>query len=93
MKKFKAGHYYKDYIEEVEVERETDQCVWIKRYGDKKPCRTNKRSSYENYFDTFEEARGYLYNKAKSRLMAAQAELEEAEKRMDAIIALRKSES
>ena len=40
-------------IMKVEVEKETEKCVWL--YGSK----TNKITNYDCYFKTYEEALGY----------------------------------
>ena len=61
MKKYVAdlyGHY--NPVVEVEVERETESSVWID--GRKKA----KRSTYLNYFDTYDEAKDRLLIRAKA---------------------------
>lgn len=67
MKWFKAigsryGHYS---IEAVEVEKETAHFVTMQ--GN----RVAKRSSYDNYFPSFGEAKDYLMEKATGRLESA----------------------
>ena len=50
-------------ITPVKVEKETEKSVWVERFyisGDTKYIRNSKRSAYDNYFDTFEEARKFL---------------------------------
>ena len=46
-------------IKKVEIDRETDQSVWLK--GKKDPIR--KTNSYECYCNTFEEAKDFLRQK------------------------------
>lgn len=43
-------------IEKVEIDRETDTSVWLK--GEKHSVRKN--TSWDNYHDTFEEAKEFL---------------------------------
>lgn len=47
-------------ITEVAIDRESDSCVWIKG------SRTNKISSYRNYFKTKDEAIEYKNNNIKT---------------------------
>ena len=56
-------------ITPVEVERETEHCVWIR--GRK----NNKVSSYENYYDTWDAAHAGLLEYAEGRLNAARSRL------------------
>lgn len=72
MIKFRTGEYNKDMIVEVEVERESDSSVWIKGR------RNNKRSTYENYFDSWDEAKAYLLEKAESKAASCRRQLEYA---------------
>lgn len=63
-------------IEKVEVERETEKCVWVKRWGSQTASRRNKMSDYECYFDSFDEAKAYLVDAAKRKVTAAEARLQ-----------------
>tara|TARA_R100001530_G_scaffold13727_7_gene12587 strand:+ start:4882 stop:5085 length:204 start_codon:yes stop_codon:yes gene_type:complete len=58
MKKFKTGSYHDQKIEEIEIERETGTSIWIDGR------RLNKRSGYENYFDTWDDAHAFLLKNA-----------------------------
>jgi hypothetical protein len=53
------------YIEEVEVERETESSVWIKGR------RNAKVTDYAMYFDTWEDAHDYLLKKCDEKIAYA----------------------
>ena len=59
-------------ITPVEVEKETDQSVWVEGY------RHAKKSQYHQYHDTWEEAHGYLLSQVQSRVDSARMILERA---------------
>lgn len=59
MKKYKAEAHWRVKIELVECERETDSCVWMDGR------RRNKKGEYENFFDTFDEAKGFCLKVAE----------------------------
>lgn len=61
---FKIGGWGKVFVEPVEIERETEKNVWI---GDR---RRAKKSSYECYFPTRNEAYQHLIDKAERDIMA-----------------------
>ena len=63
--KYRTNSFLRKTIERVEIERETESSVWI---GDR---RRAKRSEYESYWDSWEEARSYLIEKAEGRFDAA----------------------
>lgn len=79
MKKFKTSGNYVAKIEVVECERETDLCVWVKQGFKNEARRSNKRSSYENYFDSFQEAKDFLIAQGDSQVRHARRRLEEAQ--------------
>lgn len=58
---FKAGQYG-NRIERVEIEKSTDSSVWIKGR------RNAIKSSYENYFKSFDEAKSFLLRKFEIKL-------------------------
>lgn len=64
MKKYKTTHGSQ--IEKVEILRETDQSVFIDRWG--KEARRSKRGEYCNYFDTFDEAKQYLMQESQGKI-------------------------
>lgn len=75
MKKFRTATWG-EYIKEVEIERENDNWVWIngKRFA--------KRSTYESYHDTYEQARGYLVAKQQEEVEHRQRALDYAVKEL-----------
>ena len=72
MEMFRVGSFCKT-VEAVDVSRSNDKSVWI-------GARRRARSSYyEIYFDTYQDARDYLINKAEKRLERAVEEMAYAE--------------
>lgn len=67
-------------IQPVFIERETDSSVWINGR------RKSKQSEYENYFDTIDEAKQFIIQKAKNEVSQYQNRLEMAEKHYDHIV-------
>jgi hypothetical protein len=67
MKKYKTGYGIE--IKEVEIIKETEKTVWIEatyRVPNKENIRQcRKNSDYENYHDTWRDARDFLLNKAE----------------------------
>ena len=59
-------------ITKVEVERETDKCVWINGR------RNSKESEYDNFFDTFEEAKEFIIGFGERKVAQAKKRLERA---------------
>jgi hypothetical protein len=78
---FKArySNRYEPVIEEVDVQRENEFCVWIK--GD----RFDKISSYQRFFVTRVEAVGYLINRALEDLKRTQGEVDRIKLTLDKI--------
>jgi hypothetical protein len=79
--KFKTGGFSGGLIEAVQVEKETAQSVWINSWTFKGagtgPARKHaKRSQYDNYFDTWQEAYQFLLERAISRVLSARRELD-----------------
>lgn len=66
-------------IEKLKAERETDHSVWVegRRY--------NKRSSWYNHFDSFEEAKQYLLNKAVLNVESLERQLKNAKEELEKI--------
>jgi hypothetical protein len=75
MIKYRSGGYNKNGapIEAVEVQRETQSTIWINGK------RGSKRTEYDNYFDTWDEAKEFLLSKASSELASARRKLERAQ--------------
>lgn len=87
MRMWKTGGYLKT-IEPVEVIRKTEKMIVIQEMrfnGTQRERRTAIRSSYDNYFDTFEEAKAFLIEREKNRLESAQ---EAAKRATDSIMKL-----
>ena len=60
-------------IEEVEIARETEQCVFHINGR-----RESKHSGWHNFFDTWEEARQWLLDKAENDVASLRRRLETA---------------
>jgi hypothetical protein len=71
-------------IKPVEVERETESSVWISGR------RQSKRSSYQNYFDSWEEARAFKIEDCEREVAAARRELEYANSKLGNIKGMKK---
>jgi len=71
-------------IERIEVERETDSSVWIKGR------RCAKASSYNNYFDKWDQAKDYLLKGALRNRDNKRHQLDRADKELKKIKALTK---
>ena len=79
MKKYKTSGTWRARIEVVKIERETEQSVWIKGR------RNAKRTEYDCYFDTWDEAKAYLLKQAEAQLASARSRLEHARENYDHI--------
>ena len=66
-------------IEEVAVERETGQSVWVK--GN----RAAKHSDWHQYHDTYEQAFNHLDCRYTQKLTSAQARLDTATNELEAV--------
>lgn len=73
-------------IKEVEVERETAEFIFINGMNGR---RCKKRSSYENYYNTWEEAKAALYKSQGDRVLRLRNELDRAENRLLDIIGMK----
>ena len=60
-------------IEPVQVEKETESRVWIDGR------RRAKRSGFDNYFDTWDEAKEFMTEYAEKKLDRARRDLEAAQ--------------
>ena len=87
MIKYKTGGW-KTLIEQVEVLRETKKCVFLNSYRGE--SRVNKNSSYENYFDTWQEAYDYIHRQAINALSMKKTALTKAEEKLKEIENLKK---
>lgn len=73
MIKFRTGGFRNNQIEEIEVERETANSVWVDG------SRHAKDTSWHKYFDSWDAAHAYLLGKAESDLESARKSLERAQ--------------
>lgn len=62
-------------IKEVEIERETASSVWQSGVSGAQ----RKRSSYMNFFDTYDEAKAFLVGNARATLDSARRAMADAE--------------
>lgn len=83
MIKYKTGGYKED-IEAVEIERETESSVWIgvRRHG--------KSTNWYKYHDTWEEARTYLLTMVTHRVRNCQSSLDSAKAELSRISKIKK---
>ena len=87
MIKYKArvnARYCEAEIESVEVEKETEKSVWINGR------RESKNTLYGTFFDTWEQAHRELYLKQKRNVENIKNSLDDAEKRLSEIMAMKK---
>ncbi len=90
MIKFKAYYYVEWKIETVEISRETESSVFILDRYQGRIRRYAKTTSYEKYFDTWEDAYIFLVAEAQKRSLLAYRRYEEADKILKAVRALTK---
>jgi len=76
---------YFDKIETVEVLRETISSVYVQTGSKKGERREAKRSSFYNYFDTWQEAHAFLVLRAEIAVDGARSRLENEERRLGQI--------
>ena len=81
MIKYKTGGWQVK-IKEVEVDKETEKCVWIRGR------RNSKLSSYESYFDSFSDAKVFLINRKERRISKLQSSLDIVKKELAEIVDL-----
>lgn len=63
-------------VETVEVDRESENSVWINGQ------RRAKRSDWDNYFPTFDEAKAFVIHEMESGVDSARRELERAKDKL-----------
>jgi hypothetical protein len=76
-----SGNWIRAEIRPVEVERETEQCVWVKRDGGSRGeviDRRAKVTDFEVYHDSWEAAHSFLLEQADKKVKAARRSLEMA---------------
>jgi len=82
--KYVTGGFGVNPIKKVECVRETEKSVWIVESwnGKEKIQQTLKRSSWRNYFDTFEEAKQFLIKDCEHKLMGLQGRVSNEQKNL-----------
>ena len=84
MKYYKTGGYKTD-IEEVEVTRVSDKCIWVvdnstwAKHKGKTDSREYKKTSYRQYHETWKEAHQHLFYKAETKLRNLKNSVDRAE--------------
>lgn len=84
---------WRSFIDEVEIDRETNNQVirvLTNSRGESFDICEDKVSKYEQYHDTWEDAKAYLQAKAEEDAELAKAKLQKAEAYLERIEALRK---
>ena len=82
MIKYRTTTSWEKTIDRVEIERETDKCVFI----DGRRC--GKMTDYESYFDTWDQAYLSLISKAEKVVAGAASRLRHAREELEKIKAL-----
>jgi hypothetical protein len=77
-----------DLIELVEVERETENSVWVKSSSDSRGRRSAKVSGWAVYHDTWEQARSHLMDIAIKKADAGELALNNANNDLNKIFLL-----
>ena len=67
--KYRTSDVWHAKIEEVEVERESDKCVWISG-------RRQAKDGWMQYHETWQAAKDYLVRRAERSVQAARSALE-----------------
>ncbi len=92
MKKYKTSKW-DETIEEVEIVKESESCIWVntERFGKPRLDRHLKDSAYCIYHDTWEKAYNYLLGRSKDKILAAKNRLKMAEQALVEAQALRQN--
>lgn len=72
-------------IEKVEIERETKDSVFHKSHSGKIVC-DRKRTSYYNYFDTFEDAKSYILTELRLSIDSLSVQISNKKKEIEKVI-------
>ena len=81
MKMYKTGGW-KMLIEEVEIERVTEASVWVESKSKYDSGRQGRKTNYQSFWDTKEEAKEYLKDKLESSLLNAKETLSRIENKL-----------
>ena len=78
-----------DTIEAIEILRETEKTVCFQFLGSGKEVRESKRSNFQNWHDTFEEAKEFLVYQAEYEVEKAMINLERAKGKLGQLRGMR----
>ena len=88
MKKYRTSGSWSNEIEEVEITRETDKCVFYKGCNGEE-IKEHKRTGYRNYFDSWMEAYGYLLERETDNVNKALKNLKKAQEKLKIVQAMK----
>lgn len=77
MEKFKVIEWRTKPIEKVEIIKESEHFVWIK-----KDVREAKNTKYHQYFDSYSEAKAYLVQKQDKEISKLKIKIKELESKL-----------
>ena len=86
--KWRTRSYPPTEIKRVECTRETEKCVYVASLSGREH-RSMKISDYEQYHDTWSDAKAYLLSKARREVEAYEANLHAARAKFDQIASLK----
>ncbi len=86
--KWKTGGYGKSPIERVECIKETAKFVWPVGEGRFEPRQTAKRSEWDNYFESWQEAHRFLCDRASAEVQSKRDALTNAEEKLAGLMKL-----
>jgi electron transfer flavoprotein alpha subunit len=93
VKKFKTERYYPARIAEMEVLRETAQCVYVAETRFRRPERREmKETDFHRIHDSWEEAHAHLLERAERALINARQALQQAQDVLGNVKGMRKPE-
>jgi len=69
-------------IKEIEVEKHTENTVWLKNSYDEELRRNAKHSNYDDFWDTLEEAKKHLEDKFNRKINYAKEVISDAETKL-----------
>ena len=78
-----------DKIEAVEVLRETEKTVFLPGRGRRNEEREAKRSDYQNWFDSWDDAKAFLVAGAERKVETARMNLERAKGKLGQLRGMR----
>jgi len=84
MKFYRTG-YGKELIKEIEVEKYTENSVWIKSSYTGKVSRRARHSNYYNFWETLEDAKEHLKENYNRIIDSAERNIEKAKANLEAL--------